>query len=467
MELQPSANLPERIEPVYQCEQANEPFQLFQGQATLIDPQTDARYEGDASLTLEWLPNPDLVFRFRSGEPIGHAVNNSLSNKSRLSVECEIMNHHIGMKILPTQLQIQLGEGQGTWLKGVVVEPEPFIVGAAQTLDYAILHLVNFHNYVGSPVRDKSGQSGNAGRMELHTPGWRITIDQLPQISELESQMRAGGYAIAHVARVERADGKPFRPAQLQNLLEPLGLFLSFVRGSWSTPVLVVGYTNQQGRVWEQWTTPDMFRIPFRAAVSSWFPSQRPYEIRDLFARFCERWVDREWREVLRVAIIYYLAANESDGNWEIKLVVAQSALELLAHTVLVEQENALSEKGFEPLSASDKIRLLQMWAKLPKGIPDTLGTLQDAARKEKWGDGAEAITQLRNLFTHPNKQRIRRYFEASEGVAWAVCQLALLYIELVLLRLLGYQGVYYDRIEHKWAGEVKPVPWAGENRPE
>ncbi len=39
--------------------------------------------------------------------------------------------------------------------------------------------------------------------------------------------------------------------------------------------------------------------------------------------------------------------------------------------------------------------------------------------------------------------------------------KLAQWYVELFLLKLAGYRGVYSDRIAARWVGEVKPVPWA------
>lgn len=470
MDLQPFANLPERIEPVYQCEQANEPIQLFQGQATLIDPHTEARYEGNASLTLEWLPNPHLVCRFTSDEIILLSSRDYSSSESKkLSIECEIRGRHIQMKILPTQRQTD--SEQGTWLRGVVVEPEPFTVGMVQTLDYAILHLVNFHNYVGSPMRDKSGQSGYAGRMEMHTPDWRITIDQLPKISELEDQTRAGGYAITHVARVERADGTSFSTESLQGLLVPIGLFLSFLRGAWSVPVLAVGVDKQSKLYWEQWETPSMSRIASGNALSAnWFPKLNLGAIsslKPLFGKFCKLWQDADWQKALRLSIAWYAAASGTPSLVEGRLIMAQIALELLSWLILAEKGGTFSEEALRKKRAAEKMQHLLSWAGIPDTIPQEYGCLSNFAKQKGWNKGSNAIASLRNMVIHASKTNRDAYYATGGGVVWEASQLALLYIELVLLRLLGYQGVYYDRIEHKWAGEVKPVPWAGENRPE
>lgn len=444
------ADLPERIQPTYRTQRVNASIPLHRGRATITVSQTGNAYEFTGYLRLEWSPRPALMLRLSSYRRFSHEA---LGVKTNRYVQVTLNQVSASFRIAPLAWMVRIGKRLGTKVEGIVVEP--FTVGAARQLDYAILHLVNFHAYRGSPLR------GGGFRVEWVTPEWRITIDEVPEFTKLRNQLRDGGYAITHVARVERMDGRSFRPKQLQSLLTPLGMFLSFVRGSWCVPILVVGFTNKHGRVWEMWETPDMFRIPSQSAVVSWFPEQHSDEVANLFGKFCGMWLSEKWQEVLRMALGYYFFANAPDADREPQLIVAQAALEMLAHAILVDEERALSTKGFDELSAADKIRLLQMWANIPKDIPKNLNMLTEAARQENWRDSAEVITGLRNLLAHPNRQKIRNYFSKPRGVAWGATQVALWCIELILLRLLGYEGVYNNRTKRGWAGEVEPVPWA------
>jgi hypothetical protein len=40
--------------------------------------------------------------------------------------------------------------------------------------------------------------------------------------------------------------------------------------------------------------------------------------------------------------------------------------------------------------------------------------------------------------------------------------QLSLFYLELALLRLIGFDGEYANRLGSHWVGDVEPVPWQG-----
>lgn len=456
---------PECIKPVYHCEGVNKPIHLLSGRVEFtLDKQT---VTGEGEVYLDWLPRPDVrLWLYPEGASFCQLGLRPFTDDKFL------------VEFPDSNIAIDVQWANSYWSPRPESEFEvpaiavvPFTVGAARKLDYAILHLVNFHQYWGAPIRDETDSRrvrSWAGRLELHSSEWHITVDQCPDVQEIYDQLQAGGYAITHTVKVERVDGKPFSPRKLENLLRPLGMFLSFTRGSWCVPVLVAGFTQKQGRVWEMWETPDMFRIPSRPAVASWFPEHSPEAVAPLFARFCEMWESGKWHEILRMALAYYFFANAPNADREPQLITAQACLEMLAQVVLVDKERFISEEGFKNLSAADKIRLLQSWARIPKDIPNELEMLVKAAEQEKdWYDSAGVVTGLRNLLVHPNRQKINKYFDdrMPRGVAWGTTQIALWNIELVLLSLLGYEGDYHNRIKglYLYKGAVEPVPWATE----
>jgi hypothetical protein len=137
-------------------------------------------------------------------------------------------------------------------------------------------------------------------------------------------------------------------------------------------------------------------------------------------------------------------------------LILAQTALELLAWTYCVLDRKMISAAAFQPrrLSAADRFRLLASSLNIPTEIPANLTGLH-GRRGKKWVDGMEAITEIRNRLVHPAAQQIEDpgYFEA-----W---KLSLWYIDLVLLRLCGHKGKYANRLDRRWVGQVESVPWA------
>jgi len=140
-------------------------------------------------------------------------------------------------------------------------------------------------------------------------------------------------------------------------------------------------------------------------------------------------------------------------------LVLAQTALELLAWNYCVKDRKMVSERAFEPrgLSAADKLRLLASSLAVPKEVPTALSTLHGTPQSgKKWADGMEAVTSIRNSIVHPGKPGAYsgpQYYEA--------CNLSLWYIDLVLLHLCGHGGNYANRLTMRCSGEVELVPWA------
>jgi hypothetical protein len=71
--------------------------------------------------------------------------------------------------------------------------------------------------------------------------------------------------------------------------------------------------------------------------------------------------------------------------------------------------------------------------------------------------DGPRLFTEIRNEIIHPTKNRLSRDHDELVD-AW---RLSLWYIELVLLRVLRYEGQYASRLlERRWEGDIEPVPW-------
>jgi len=72
------------------------------------------------------------------------------------------------------------------------------------------------------------------------------------------------------------------------------------------------------------------------------------------FPGFLKLWQDDSWEEVTRVAIHWYIEANAQAGSIEGSIVLTQTAFELLASAVLVENHGWLSTDGYEKLAAAD-----------------------------------------------------------------------------------------------------------------
>ncbi len=185
-----------------------------------------------------------------------------------------------------------------------------------------------------------------------------------------------------------------------------------------------------------------------------------------LFDQFAERWwhpdtqLQTFWRNVLRGLVYTYTDAERMDESRGV--VPACTALETLCWAILVETEGWLTggrptdggDNEFDKLTAAGQMRLLLRWAGIPTGLPGGLNELSQKARSSNW-DGPQVVVWVRNRVVHPDRRD-----QLTDGIATESLRLAMLYAELVILKLLGYDGYFRDRLD---AGGIKRVPWATE----
>jgi hypothetical protein len=269
---------------------------------------------------------------------------------------------------------------------------------------------------------------------------------------------QVGGYAITHTGRITHKDGKKFSTSQLEEMLNYLHYYLSFVLGRWAGPELTVGYDQSDVIVFQQMGLSQITDGAWQGS-SSWFEDHSAEMVREVSAGFWELWQTELWRKPLREAIYLYVGANRTGRglNVDTALLLSQSALELLSWNYCVKDRKMLSEVAYKPgkLSASDKLRVLATTLGIPVAIPTSLPAFHTNASRMNWRDIPDAITDLRNSLVHPDNSK--KYPERSWYDAWRA---SLHMIELVLLRLCGHTGKYSNRITKRFTGQIEDVPW-------
>ena len=258
--------------------------------------------------------------------------------------------------------------------------------------------------------------------------------------------------------RLSGMTAPPFTTDQMEDLLTCLHYFFSFVSGRWAGPVLPVGFDADGNRVFEKWGMGWTADGAWEGS-SSWFDAHHGEFLPKVFPGFVSLWMNDLWREPLTHALYWYLGACDRRVGIGVDtgLILAQTALELLAWTHCVQDHKMVSRKAFEPrgLIAADKLRLLTSSLSIPKEIPASLHALL-ANPGKPWADALEAITSIRNTLVHPGSQT-----GLPDGSYYEAYKLSLWIIDLVLLHLCGYDGEYANRLGTRWVGQVEPVPWS------
>lgn len=360
----------------------------------------------------------------------------------------------------------------------------PAIVGGTDDMiDEVYFYLVNFQvvNLVDD-LKDQPQSRQERSRLRLKAGNWRIDIDRRPDfVDALQHLEESRGYAITHNCRLwmeSSGEYRLFTFEQAQDVLEAVQLFTSFIRSGMVGLTLPVGL-NQNKVIVEKWsvTTTDAGRYadPDRKwPLEGWYPffdgigglnhGVAQY-LPHAFSEFTKMWLANDpslrkvWQSIFRQVIFSYTDAERSGDSRGI--VPAYIALETLGWAVLVIKEGWLtgdrprtvgrSGRGaYEKLLAEDRLRLLLHWAGIPTSVPDSTPNMQRKVGSAE--DGPEIVTWARNRVVHPDKHD--RLSDDLAGEAWAT---AMRYIELVMLRLLGYKGYFRNRLD---SGKIQSVPW-------
>lgn len=436
---------PEPLQPAYDFSSAPEPVSLLRG-AVEVGLGND-RFAGTADLLLRFLPSPRVIF---------HASVQGASESALLFV----FNDPVDPSLSFNGQRVEGFYGRRKANADTLEldwhpKSEPVVLCDMQskTSVAAILHLFNFSDFRGGQHQATAAPAGCA-LLVLESEEWRISLQSLPNSAIHQAWERIkdeGGCFLTHVAKLERKDGKPFSGEEAceQRLL--LTNFLSFTKGGRCSTACEVGLDAAGEKTWETFASPRISNPPY-----SWFNPFKASQAELLFPLFAKRWQQsEEWKGCLRSTIYWYAQANTSGGSPGIDaaIILAQAALERLAHHHLVVDKKMISPEGLDRLKTSDRLRLLFSSLNLPVGIGAATPDIQKGASNFKWVDAPHAMTDIRNELVHPvsKKQVADCFFDA-----W---KLSLWYLELSVLALCGYDDAYTSRLTAKYVTESEKVP--------
>ena len=287
---------------------------------------------------------------------------------------------------------------------------------------------------------------------------WKIKINRLSESTKIEENLKySNNYAITHIAEVAYLKSNQFTVEDADNLIEALYYFFSFCRGIWIAPILVQGFDQNNITKWERLES----RVDRWQFCISWLPLLDSNNIEEAFLGFWNKWNDENWREVIKLAIYWYIPVSKQSGGQEASVILTQAALEMLASVILVEDKNIISSNSFEKLDARDKISLLLNQCSIPLEIPSDLKYLTKFA-KEKNYTATQTITEFRNGLIHPKLKNREKVSQIPYEVITEIYLLGKWYLELIILKLFGYEGKYINRTKKQiytdYEGE--DVPW-------
>jgi hypothetical protein len=441
----------------------NKPIEFYKGK--LIVNKDNISFQVDGKIQLVWFPFSSLRFELKGTEELQDNEFNQLDCGDKIDL-------------------IMLGQ-ENSVLEGKITykSASPVIRGeiidtkadenkqSERQASYAKFFIPNFRYIIGRPIRYQRQDSGfsDGNRLSLSAKGWNITLDALSNIDQLQTDLiNYSGFAITHYGILEKNDRSLFDYQESKEIVDALKWYLSFVRGSFINPYALIGFNADHNEVWKGWNGWKFSRMfPYHNNIS-WVGKFPPQTFEEPFKGFADLYFDPEWSDSLKRIVHIYLESQHPAMSREGAIILLQSALELLAYEILVEKNQVLSKTKFDGRSTSgERIKLLFDQLKIPLEISEHLEDLHmQAIHRQAKGKNwlaPDAITQIRGYIVHlTKKNRIKLNDHSQE--ACDVLDLCRWSLELCILKLCNYNGVYTNRLKRTQdQGDVDPVPWSCE----
>ena len=328
------------------------------------------------------------------------------------------------------------------------------LVKPTKPLHSVTLKVVNFHNFVSGKydtlnyVDNDISHSCTVPTVNLKFGKWSIRLTAVPNLHEtLESIRYCDGYAYTHTGLITRNDGSSFSLCDVKELKRKLRLFLSYARGVFCGLTDIVGRDSDGVMIWREVGCPKV--DPWHDS-QAWFDRNQGSILNSVLDGFNKCMNKSSVGSRIEAGLHWYLLAHRGIGFLEPDIVVAQTSLELLSCVVLNRNKKQHEKTGVFIKDALDKLPV-------SAEVPINLSSLYDFAKEKRLEHGPHVLTELRNDMVHCQTN----HEETPSMLLFEAKTLSLWYVELFLLKLFEYNGLYSNRLTRKWVGEVESVPWS------
>lgn len=335
------------------------------------------------------------------------------------------------------------------YIKGYI--NENYIKSKDTSVDYIDFNIINLDKLPGYLIEYKDKMF--AGRIEFETSDYEIIIDKrYDYTKELKEILKSkNGFITTHIGRIKRKDNSSFKTKNIVDLLEKISYALSFLCARRIGISIVNGYTNEFNTY--RLCIKDII-MPYNF-LPSWSDTISNHNNIEKYMNLIMKKLEDDYNNLALKRVIDWYIESISNLTIENNIISIQIALETLSYIILVQEEKKLSNDEFDNNTAINNIRMLLENCKLND---DRELTIFDDKIKEKFNDGIELIIYLRNKIVHPaRKDKIYLSYED----VWNVIQIGTRYIELIILKFIGYKGEYSNRLKERYFGQVERVPWS------
>lgn len=277
--------------------------------------------------------------------------------------------------------------------------------------------------------------------------GYDIESEKLVKNSEDEWD-----FALTHVIEIRKLDKTQFSKEDAKSILETLRLGFTLCAGRRIGFPILIGYQQGQ-KVAEEYGRIFMDRY-----------EKKPNWVRDQNGVLCEllpniyRTIKNQYIHTALARSIHWLCEANQTSFVGQPAIPAQVGLETVWWVILTQlPESSMKEKEFKKLPAFMRMQKMAEVIQLSTDIPK-LPSLH--LHETDIRDFPTLFTRYRNHLTHPRPNPVFERMGIMDS--YNMGRTGILYLELGLLYILGYEGSYWHHSDQEeW--QTKRVPWAFE----
>jgi hypothetical protein len=440
-------NIPNLIESSVNMEKSNSKIIIHKGDFILKSNKRELQITGE--IYFRWIPNKGTEFTGltkNSNEDLFQFFD------ARENLKLIINDLEMG-EVFITKIGSDI---KGTFSSQAVTGDKSISV---EKLNFSIPNLREFY---GNSIKKISDDKiyFTRGRIELEANEYIIRIDKVDNFKELKSDLdENGGYIILYGGEIVSKNGS-ISYLDAEKIIYQLNTFLTFINGRRTSALMINGIYENETK-WCDYTS--YFVDTFKSSVTTWPTLNSINTFDSLWKNYNEIWKDENHRDFLATAIHWYVEANNNSGFAEGSIIMAQTALELIYNWWIIENKKLIQGKDSESLSASNKIRLLISHLDILSDVPMGFENLQKFVDNDKQiNDAPEAIVQIRNAVVHSQQEKRKKLISIHLLAKYEALQLSLWYIELSILKILNFNGNYYNRTSSELSRSKSEelVPW-------
>lgn len=437
------------VSPLITIEKPNEKFIIYKGEFVLKYSNSEIETI-NGQICFKWFPHIGPIF---NGEILNGNQLKSFSHEEKLELliddkviaDCFISNRSIDKNQTVS----------GGFYNRFVLGDKSL---TAQKFRFSLL---NFQDFLGDNIEVKTEKTTkySRGRIILKNKKFEINIDKDFSYKDKFNLLKEdGGFHILYNGEINFFKDS-VNYDQINELMEILGNFLSFVSGKKNRP-LFLSAIHQEDILYQDFTGYHNYAYEFRPTWSNRYTTSY---LNDLFQNFYKIWKSNCDNKFFLSSIIHwYTEINCNNVYPEGSLILAQTALELLYNWLIIENKKLIIGKDTENISASNKIRLLISQLSISYEVPAKFQRLEKYRKESRLPDAVEAIVQIRNAIVHSQEEKRKKLSEIDSMTIYESVQISLWYIELSLLYILKFDDKYFNRcsVELITSKKLELPPW-------